>query len=197
MQTVEETCVGENDSVSVDGNMFDVPLVDAANEFKSPRKESADPGNKRRVDSSEGGAPASSKWQRATERRPRALDNILGVRTGCGTSFKSSAVVGSVCKSWYLADGRRSSDSSSWRRIARPKLCTTNKDMRAPTDQVSTSVDSDYNTHTVKGNPNGGVNAACALDSDKGHGCRYNSESTSDGSVTQLRGHAQVRTCPE
>lgn len=59
MQIVEETCVRENDSVSTDGNMFDVPLVDAAKECKSPREEWGDPENKRRVDNSEGDAPPS------------------------------------------------------------------------------------------------------------------------------------------
>lgn len=58
-------------------------------------------------------------------------------------------------------------------------------------------VDSNYNRHTVKGNPDGGVNAACAIDPDKGHGHGNNSGSSGDGSVTQLWGHAQVRTCPE
>lgn len=127
MQTVEETCVRENDSVSMDGSMFDVPLIDAAGECRSPREEWADPENKRRVDSSEGDAPP-----RAAERCARTLDSIPGIRTGCGTSPKSSAVVRSVCKSWYLADGWRSKDSFSWRRIARPKLWITNNDMRAP-----------------------------------------------------------------
>jgi hypothetical protein len=69
--------------------------------------------------------------------------------------------------------------------------------MMTPTNYVSISVDSSYNTLTVKGNPDGGVNAACALDPDKGHGCRYNSGSSGDGSVTHLWGYAQVRRCPE
>lgn len=59
MQIVEETCVRENDSVSMDGNRFDVPLVDAAEEYKSTREDRAELGNKWRVDISEGGTPSS------------------------------------------------------------------------------------------------------------------------------------------
>lgn len=57
-------------------------------------------------------------------------------------------------------------------------------------------MDSNYNAHTVESNPDGGVNAVRALDPDKCHGCRYDGESSSDGSVTQLWMNAQVRTYP-
>jgi len=47
-------------------------------------------------------------------------------------------------------------------------------------------MDSNHNAHTVKSNPDGGVNAVRVLDPDKRHGCRYDSESSCDGSVIQL-----------
>lgn len=52
--------------------------------------------------------------------------------------------------------------------------------------QASTIIDSGYDTRTVKSNRDGGIDAACALDPNEGHGCRHNGESSNDSSVTQL-----------